>query len=51
LVSPCSWNCSSKARTLLFEHGARAQLNRGKVPMFNHALAWRAGKVHPLPGP
>ena len=47
----CSWNCSSKSRTQLFKHGARPQLNRGKVRMFNYGLARRAGKVHPLPGP
>jgi hypothetical protein len=51
LVSLCSWNCSSKGRTQLFKHGARPQLNRGKVRMFNYGLARRAGKVHPLPGP
>jgi hypothetical protein len=51
LVSLCSRNCSSKGRTQLFKHGARPQLNRGKVRMFNYGLARRAGKVQPLPGP
>src|ERR1700674_1486353 len=45
----CSWNCSLKGPNATVQAGASAQLNRGKVRIFNYALAWRAGKIHPLP--